>query len=109
MVRLEPLLAALVEEMQRGTPVPEIACRFHVTVAQMIEQVCRQIREQTGIQTVALSGGCFQNRLLLELAVPLLEQAGFRVLLHRQVPCNDGGVSLGQAVMAGFGGQGRND
>ena len=109
MVRLEPLLAALLEEMQRETPVPEIAHRFHVTVAQMIEQVCRQIREQTGIQTVALSGGCFQNRLLLELAVPLLEQAGFRVLLHRQVPCNDGGVSLGQAVMAGFGGQGQND
>jgi len=105
MVRLEPLLAALLEEMQRGTLVPEIARRFHVTVAQMIVQVCRQIREQTSICTAALSGGCFQNRLLLELAVPLLEQAGFQVLLHRQVPCNDGGVSLGQAVMAHFGGQ----
>jgi hydrogenase maturation protein HypF len=101
-VRVEPLLVALLEEVQRGTPIPEIACRFHVTVAQMIEQVCWQIREQTGIQTAALSGGCFQNRLLLELAIPLLERAGFRVLLHRQVPCNDGGVSLGQAVMAHF-------
>jgi hydrogenase maturation protein HypF len=56
----------------------------------------------TGLGTVALSGGCFQNRLLLELAVPRLEAAGFRVLLHRQVPCNDGGISLGQAALAHF-------
>ena len=99
-VRLEPLLVALVEEMQRETPVAGIACRFHVTVADMIVRVCRHIGERAAIRTAALSGGCFQNRLLLELVVPLLEQAGFRVLLHHQVPCNDGGVSLGQAVLA---------
>jgi hydrogenase maturation protein HypF len=99
-VRLRPLLAALLEEMQQGDLVSGIAWRFHVTVAQMIEQVCQRIREQTDIRTAALSGGCFQNRLLVELTVSLLEQAGFRVLLNRQVPCNDGGVSLGQAVMS---------
>jgi hydrogenase maturation protein HypF len=60
------------------------------------------LRDESGVETVALSGGCFQNRLLLELAVPRLEAEGFRVLLHRQVPCNDGGVALGQAVLAGF-------
>lgn len=101
-VRLEPLLNALLEDMRRGAPVPQIAMRFHGTVARMIEQVCRHIRDETGLQTVALSGGCFQNRLLTRLAVPRLEKAGFRVLLHRQIPCNDGGLSLGQALLAHF-------
>jgi hydrogenase maturation protein HypF len=105
LVRLKPLLAALLEQTQCRVPVSDIAFRFHLTAAEMIGQVCRWIREETGIHTAALSGGCFQNRLLLELAVPLLEQAGFQVLLHRQVPCNDGGVSLGQAVLAHFGDQ----
>lgn len=99
-VELGPMLAALLEEMKRGEPIPEIACRFHATVAQMIVQVCRRIRAETGVQTAALSGGCFQNRLLLKLAAAPLEQDGFRVLVHHQVPCNDGGVSLGQAVIA---------
>ncbi|RLC89899.1 MAG: hypothetical protein DRI79_05885, partial [Chloroflexi bacterium] len=64
--------------------------------------VCERIARETGLRTVALSGGCFQNRLLLALVVPRLRDAGFRVLLHRQVPCNDGGISLGQAVIAHF-------
>ena len=55
-------------------------------------------QEQTGISTAALSGGVFQNRLLLELTVTLLEQAGIRVLTHSLVPPNDGGIALGQAV-----------
>ena len=69
-------------------------------MAEMILAVCQQISGESGLRTVALSGGCFQNRLLLALVVPRLEQAGFRVLLHQQVPCNDGGISLGQAVLA---------
>ena len=101
-VRLEALFDALLQDMRRGAPVPAAAWRFHLTVAHMIVDVCRSIAEHTGLRTVALSGGCFQNRLLLRLSVPLLEQAGFRVLLHRQVPCNDGGVALGQAVLGHF-------
>jgi hydrogenase maturation protein HypF len=101
-LRLRPLLAALLEEVRAETPVPEVAWRFHGTVARMIERVCCRLRDKTGLQTVALSGGCFQNRLLMQLAVPLLEEAGFRVLLHRQLPCNDGGLALGQAVIAHF-------
>jgi len=101
-LRLRPLLAALLEEVRAETPVPEVARRFHGTVARMIERVCCHLREETGLQTVALSGGCFQNRLMTQLAVPLLEEAGFRVLLHRQVPCNDGGLALGQAAIAHF-------
>ena len=84
-------------------PPARIAWRFHCTIAHMIEQVCCHLAGESGVSTVALSGGCFQNRLLVGLAVPDLERAGLRVLLHRQVPCNDGGVSLGQAVLANFG------
>jgi hydrogenase maturation protein HypF len=101
-LRLRPLLAALLEEVRAETPVPEVAWRFHGTVARMIERVCCRLRDKTGLQTVALSGGCFQNRLMTQLVVPLLEEAGFGVLLHRQLPCNDGGLSLGQAAIAHF-------
>ncbi len=102
-VRLAPLFRALLEEVERETPVPEVSLRFHVTVAGMVVRVAGRLREETGIETVALSGGVFQNRLLLELLVPRLEAAGFEILLHRQVPPNDGGVSLGQAVVGAFG------
>jgi len=64
--------------------------------------MCQLIAKKTGINQVALSGVVFQNRLLLRKAIPLLESAGFSVLTHKQVPCNDGGISLGQAVIANF-------
>ncbi len=99
-IRLRALFEALRADLQGGASVEEVAYRFHVTIAEMIKVTCERIAGETGLQTVALSGGCFQNRLLLKLAVPLLEEAGFRVLLHRQVPCNDGGLSLGQAAIA---------
>ena len=76
-----------------------------LTMAQLVTEVCGHIARETGVQTVALTGGCFQNRLLLGLCVPRLEAAGFRVLLHRQVPCNDGGLSLGQATLAHYAGE----
>jgi hydrogenase maturation protein HypF len=66
----------------------------------MIVEVCAGIRSETKVNAVALSGGCFQNRLLLRLATSGLRDDGFEVLIHRQVPCNDGGVSLGQAAVA---------
>ncbi len=100
LVRLRLLLAALLEEQRRGAPAPTLAGRFHVTVAQIITAVCRRLRAAGGPTTVALSGGVFQNRLLTRLTVPLLEEAGFRVLLHQHVPTNDGGIALGQAVLA---------
>jgi len=97
-VRVAALFEDLLRDIERGVPTPEIALRFHATVAQMIVAVCERLRTATNITTVALSGGVFQNRLLLKLAVPLLEKHRFEVLQHQQVPCNDGGVSLGQAV-----------
>ncbi|HIP97091.1 MAG TPA: carbamoyltransferase HypF [Anaerolineae bacterium] len=104
-VRLRELFAALVADLQAEVPVAEMAWRFHRTIARMTVEVCERIAADTGLRTVALSGGCYQNRLLLSLTVPLLEAASFRVLLHHQVPCNDGGLSLGQAVIAHFASQ----
>ncbi len=101
-IRLRPLFEALLADRRGGVAVGKMAYRFHVTVAEMMRVVCERIAGETGLRTVALSGGCFQNRLLLALVVPRLQGVGLRVLLHRQVPCNDGGISLGQAVIAHF-------
>jgi hydrogenase maturation protein HypF len=101
-IRLRPLFEALLVDRRDGVAVGEMAYRFHVTVAEMMRETCERIGQETGLRTVALSGGCFQNRLLLALVVPRLQEAGLHVLLHRQVPCNDGGISLGQAVIAHF-------
>jgi len=92
---------AIVEEIRRGLDRSVIAGRFHNAVADLIVQGCRALRERSGLGTVALSGGVFQNVLLLGRAIDRLEASGFRVLRHRQVPPNDGGISLGQAVVAG--------
>jgi hydrogenase maturation protein HypF len=101
-IRLRRLLQAIQADLEAGTGPAEIGWRFHWTMAEMIVSMCRQIAGETGLETVALSGGCFQNRLLLSLTVPRLKETGFQVLLHRQVPCNDGGISLGQAALAHF-------
>ncbi len=101
-IYLDTLLDAVVEAVQGGLPRREISAAFHNTLAEMIVQMCQLIREEVGLDTAALSGGCFQNRQLLRLAVDALQSRGFNVLLHHQVPCNDGGLSLGQAVIAHF-------
>jgi hydrogenase maturation protein HypF len=99
-VRLAPVFEAILDDLMSGVPVREIGLRFHQTVAQVICDGAITVREETGLTVVALSGGCFQNRLLLSRAIPLLRQSGFEVLLHRQVPCNDGGIALGQAAIS---------
>jgi len=101
-VRLGELLSAAIEDLHRGISKGMVSVKFHNTVARMINEMCRLIADETGLNQVALSGGVFQNRLLLRRAVSLLESSGFRVFTHRQVPCNDGGISLGQAVIANF-------
>jgi hydrogenase maturation protein HypF len=80
---------------------PVAAARFHNTVAAMIVEGCVRSRDLTGLDTVALSGGVFQNLLLLGRAVDGLTERGFGVLTHHQIPPNDGGISLGQAAVAG--------
>jgi hydrogenase maturation protein HypF len=101
-VRLKDLLSAIMEDLQHGTSRGTVSVKFHNTVAQMVNEMCGLMADETGITQVALSGGVFQNRLLLRKAISLLEDSGLQVLTHRQVPCNDGGVSLGQAVIASF-------
>jgi len=100
-LRAADLVRAAAEDLAAGTARPAIAGRFHNGVASAIIAVCTQLRERTGLDVVALSGGVFQNMLLTGKVVTGLEEAGFRVLTQGRVPCNDGGISLGQAVVAG--------
>ena len=99
-VRGTDLLHGVIEDLTSRVPAPVIAARFHNGVAALIEAGCLAMRDRHGLGTVALSGGVFQNSLLLRGAVSRLEARGFGVLLHSRVPCNDGGISLGQAVVA---------
>ncbi|TDC67051.1 carbamoyltransferase HypF [Actinomadura sp. GC306] len=94
------LLDAAVADLRAGVPVPLIAARFHNGVAALIVDAATRLRDTTGLGTVALSGGVFQNMLLLDRAVAGLTAAGFEVLTHHNVPPNDGGLSLGQAAVA---------
>ncbi|MDP9240341.1 MAG: carbamoyltransferase HypF [Actinomycetota bacterium] len=95
------LIRAVVADLAADVPVPVIAARFHTALIRVVGDVCTGIRERSGIGTVALSGGVFQNVVLLEGCVAALTSAGFAVLTHSRVPTNDGGISLGQAVIAG--------
>jgi hydrogenase maturation protein HypF len=95
------LVRAVVEDLEAGVPAPLIAARFHNGLAAATVAACHAVREATGLEAVALSGGVFQNLLLLERVVASLEGRGFRVLVHSRVPPNDGGISLGQAAVAG--------
>lgn len=86
--------------MLRGESPDRLAFLFHRMLADQVIEACVKIREENGISTAALSGGCFQNRLLLDLVKRGLEAEDFRVLIHHLVPPNDGGIALGQAVAA---------
>jgi hydrogenase maturation protein HypF len=101
-IRVGELFGSVIDDIRHGVSQPMISVRFHNTVARMITEVCQDIAAKTDIRDVVLSGGVFQNRLLLRKAVNSLEEAGFCVYTHRQVPTNDGGISLGQAVVANF-------
>lgn len=101
-VRLGEIFRAAVGEVKNQIPPSLISARFHKTMAGLILEMCRLISRETRIKQVALSGGVFQNRLLFRMVLKALKQGGFQVLTHELVPCNDGGISLGQAVVANF-------
>jgi hydrogenase maturation protein HypF len=95
-----PLLQAIVDDLRAGVQPAVISAKFHHSVVKMLLVGCESIRRETGVSVVALSGGVWQNMALLNESVPALEAAGFRVLIHRQVPPNDGCIALGQAFIA---------
>ncbi|MFI7057891.1 carbamoyltransferase HypF [Streptosporangium canum] len=99
-IRTGDLIRAVVEDLRDGTDPAVISARFHNGLAAATAASCARLRSSTGIGTVALSGGVFQNRLLLDRLVQALRLRDFRVLTHHRVPPNDGGISLGQAAVA---------
>ncbi len=99
-VQTAPVFRWLTAGALAGKPRAELAAGFHRAMAETVLAGCRRAREQTGLSTVALSGGVFQNLLLLGLCRDLLAADGFRVLTHTLVPPNDGGIALGQAAVA---------
>jgi hydrogenase maturation protein HypF len=94
------LVRAVAEDLAAGTDRSRIAARFHHGVAAVVQECCAILRDRHGLTVVALSGGVFQNLLLCHEVADRLTARGFEVLVHSRVPCNDGGISLGQAVVA---------
>ena len=99
-VDLRATIVAIVKAITAGRPVAEIAAHFHNTLSAAIVEVCSRIRLSSGLRRVCLSGGTFQNMYLLRRTVVELRLRDFEVFLHAAVPANDGGISLGQAVIA---------
>ena len=97
---LAPLLLGLVQRLQAGESPAVLAWAFHASLAAVVVDGCNLIRQSTGFDRVVLSGGVFQNRLLTELVYTFLAKSHFSVFIHRLIPPNDGGIALGQAVIA---------
>ncbi|MFH9725126.1 carbamoyltransferase HypF [Streptomyces sp. NPDC017254] len=95
-----PLLTAVAADVLDGTPTAVVAARFHRAVARLVRTVCVAARGETGIETVALTGGVFANTVLSSACAHGLREDGFTVLRHRRIPPNDGGLALGQLVVA---------
>ena len=100
LIDLRSTLRALVADHTAGKPREEIAARFHLTLAAAVVEVCLRIRSGHALNHICLSGGTFQNHTLLVSVVLELRRCGFDVFLHSAVPANDGGIALGQAVVA---------
>jgi hydrogenase maturation protein HypF len=96
----EPIICDLADDVLDGTDSATISARFHNTLVEAFSDICARLRKSESLNRVALSGGVFQNKFLFERLADSLRRQGFEVLSHRQVPANDGGISLGQAVIA---------
>lgn len=96
-----PIIKGVVSDVHNGIHQSVIGGKFHRTAIRLFTELCKIIRKDTDIERVALSGGVFQNSILLSGMVKALEENGFKVYTHKLVPSNDGGISLGQAIVAG--------
>jgi hydrogenase maturation protein HypF len=101
-IRINDLLNAIVQDVRAKKSTEIIAARFHKTIANVALDICKLAREASGLNEVALSGGVWQNQVLLDLVRSALHHNDFVVYFHRQVPTNDGALSLGQAVIANY-------
>jgi hydrogenase maturation protein HypF len=99
-VRLHDLFQSIANDVRANKSIGLIGANFHKTIADISGEICKHAREATGLNEVALSGGVWQNRILLHLVRDGLKQEQLLVYSHKQVPTNDGGISLGQAVIA---------
>jgi hydrogenase maturation protein HypF len=99
-IQVKNVIEALIQDVELGVPASKISSKFHNGLAQCVLEICLKIRSETGLDEVALSGGVWQNITLLRRTLSLLNKDGFRVYIHWEVPANDGGLSLGQAVIA---------
>ena len=99
---LAPLLDAVLADVEAGATPGRVGSRLHAAVVAFVVELCDSIRAATGLDEVVLAGGVFQNRLLTGLCEDALEEQGFTVLTSALLPANDGGLSVGQAVVAGY-------
>ncbi len=99
-INAEAVIRRAVADLRDGLPPQTVSAKFHLGVVQLIVSIARNVRDERRLNRVALSGGVFQNLLLLENVCRRLKTDGFEVLTHSRVPTNDGGISLGQAVVA---------
>ena len=95
-----PLWAEMIADWRANLPLPILSARFHNSIARLALDLCIKIRTESSTRSVALSGGVWQNRVLLAKTTLLLREAGFQVLTHHQIPTNDGGIAIGQAFIA---------
>lgn len=102
-INTKKLITAIISAVENGEKTESIALGFHDAVAEMIVRVCSVLSRQLGEKTVALSGGVFQNKILLEKAIYELEKSGFEVFINQLVPTNDSGIAVGQAYVASKG------
>jgi hydrogenase maturation protein HypF len=99
-IRVKDMLNAIVQDIRNEELIGMIGARFHKTIAHIAIDICKRARTKTSLNEVALSGGVWQNQILLDLVRSGLEKQGFIVYFHKQVPTNDGGLALGQVVIA---------
>ena len=95
-------ILSLLKDMHNNIPTPIISAKFHNGIVQMVLDVCISLREKSGLNTVALSGGVWQNMILLRRTMKALRDENFEILIHKEVPANDGGLALGQAAIAAW-------
>ena len=94
-----PLIRQMVEDINKGVPQGILSARFHNSIISISEKICLILRDATGINTIVLSGGCWQNKYLLQNCVEKLSKHNFDVYFNNQVPINDGGTAYGQSAV----------